>query len=78
MGALGVAVSLYFYLLWIRQMYVREPDPAFAARPIRVGPYAGTVLALGIAAMLAMGVFMGPFYGWAESAAASFGAVATR
>jgi NADH-quinone oxidoreductase subunit N len=72
-GALGVAVSLYFYLLWIREMYAKEPDPDLLARPIRVGPWAGTVLAVGIVAMLAMGIVMGPFYGWAEWAARSLG-----
>jgi NADH-quinone oxidoreductase subunit N len=77
-GALGVAVSLYFYLLWIRQMYVREPDPRLPDAPIRVGPFAGAVLAVGMAAMLAMGVFMGPFYSWAEWAAGSFGAMITK
>lgn len=68
-GAAGVAVSLYFYMRWIREIYFEEPEPL--AAPIPVGPWARTVLVIGIAAMLAQGIFMGPFYDWAESAARS-------
>jgi len=70
-GAAGVAVSLYFYLRWIRELYFEEPEPLAADVPIRVGPWARAVLVVGIVAMLAMGIFMGPFYEWAESAARS-------
>jgi NADH-quinone oxidoreductase subunit N len=76
-GALGVVVSLYFYLLWIRQMYVRDPDPSVDQSPIRVGALSRVVLIVGIAAMLGMGIFMGPFYEWAESAAKALGTIAT-
>lgn len=70
-GALGVVVSLYFYLLWIKQMYMLDPDESLAQGPIRVGPWARTVLIVGITAMLLMGVVFGPFKGWAETAARS-------
>jgi NADH-quinone oxidoreductase subunit N len=70
-GAAGVVVSLYFYLAWIARMYFRSPEPEGGEAPVRVGPWAGAVLILGIAAMLGMGVFMGPFYEWATDAAAS-------
>ena len=72
LGAAGVAVSLYFYMRWIREMYFEEPEPL--AAPIPVGPWARTVLVVGIAAMLAMGIFMGPFYEWAAEAARSLAA----
>ena len=26
-GAMAVAVSLYFYLLWIRELFVKPPEP---------------------------------------------------
>ncbi|MHC5012403.1 MAG: NADH-quinone oxidoreductase subunit N, partial [Planctomycetota bacterium] len=73
-GALGVAVSLYFYFLWIRQIYMNDPDPALEAAPLRVGPWARAVLVVGIVGMLGMGIFMGPFFEWAEWAASSLGA----
>jgi NADH-quinone oxidoreductase subunit N len=72
LGAAGVAVSLYFYMRWIREIYFEEPEPL--AAPIPVGPWARTVLVVGIVAMLAMGIFMGPFYDWAASAARSLAA----
>ena len=71
-GAAGVAVSLYFYMRWIRELYFEDPEPL--AAPIPVGPWARTVLVIGIGAMLAMGIFMGPFYEWAASAARSLAA----
>jgi NADH-quinone oxidoreductase subunit N len=71
LGSVGVVVSLYFYLLWIKQIYVVEPLADRDAPAIRVGASSRVVLALGIAAMLVMGVFQGPFYEWARQAAAS-------
>jgi hypothetical protein len=38
---------------------------------VRAGPLTRVVLAVGIAAMLGMGIFQAPFYGWARDAAAS-------
>jgi NADH-quinone oxidoreductase subunit N len=69
-GALGVAVSMYFYLLWIREILVHDPDPVNEDVLVRVGPWARTVLIIGIVAIVGMGLFMGPFYAWAERAAA--------
>lgn len=70
-GAAGVAVSLYLYLKWIREMYFEAPPPLVADVPIRVGGWAMTVLVVGLVAMLAMGVVQGPFYDLARSAAES-------
>lgn len=72
LGAAGVAVSLYFYLRWIREIYFEDPEPL--AAPIPVGPWARIVLVVGIVAMLAMGIFMQPFYEWAAEAARSLAA----
>jgi NADH-quinone oxidoreductase subunit N len=71
LGAAAVAVSLYFYLLWIKQMFVVEAPVPEADVRIRVGGWSRAVLVVGILAMLVMGVFMGPFYDWAQSGAAS-------
>ncbi len=68
-GALGVAVSFYFYLLWIRELFVTPPEPLLEDSTVEVDPYARVVLAVGIAAILLMGVWMGPFYRLAETAA---------
>jgi NADH-quinone oxidoreductase subunit N len=68
-GALGILISLYFYLLWILEMYFKPPEPALASVGVRVGAPAAVVLWVGILAMLAMGIFMGPVYAWAEDAA---------
>ena len=74
-GALGVIVSLYFYLLWIKEMYVKAPDDALARKPIHIPVIARTVLWIGMLAMLLMGVYLGPFYGWVKVAAESFAIV---
>ena len=57
-GAAGVAVSLYFYMRWIREIYFEDPEPLAADVAIRVGPWARAVLIIGILAMLGMGIFM--------------------
>lgn len=70
-GALGILLSLYFYLLWILEMYFKPPDPTLEASGVRVPRAAAAVVWIGVLAMLAMGVAMGPVYGWAERAARS-------
>lgn len=70
-GALGVAVSMYFYLLWIREVLVKPPEPMTEDVPIPVGPWAGIVIGVGILGILGLGIFMGPFYEWAQTAAAA-------
>ena len=73
-GALAVIVSLYFYMLWIKEMYIKEPDETSKPDHIAVTPMVRTVLLLGMVAMLLMGVYMGPFYTWVSDAAASIAA----
>ncbi len=80
-GALGVVLSLYFYMLWIKEMYFKAPrEGAEAVRAgslkrIPVSASAFVVLVVGILGMLAMGIAMGPFYDWAARAAETMGAV---
>ena len=71
MGAIAVIIGLYFYFLWLKEMYFREPDPVFEGTTISVPWTSRLVLLIGMVAMVAMGVFMGPFLEWAEAAAAS-------
>ncbi len=66
-GAASVVVSLYFYLLLIKQMYVRAgPNDAV---PIHVPFPARLALVAGIAGMLLLGVYWDPAYRAAEAAA---------
>jgi NADH-quinone oxidoreductase subunit N len=77
-GAAGVDVSLYFYLGWIAQMYFGAPPHAAGdggadagATRVAVGPVSVVVLLFGIGSMLGMGIFMGPLFDWARTAAES-------
>ena len=73
-GAVAVIVSLYFYMLWIKEMYIKEPDETSKPDSIAVTPMVRGVLLVGMAAMLLMGMYMGPFYGWVSDAAQSIAA----
>ncbi len=68
-GAGAVIVGLYFYFLWLKEMYFREPDDDLASTPVAVPWSSRVALIIGIAGMVGMGVYMGPFHAWAESAA---------
>jgi len=70
-GALAVIVSLYFYMLWIKEMYIKAPDETSKPDHIPVTPLVRTVLWISMLAMLLMGVYMGPFYSWVSKAAES-------
>ena len=74
-GVGAVIVSLYFYMLWIKEMYIHQPDESTSSADIPVSPVARTVLWLGMVAMLLMGLYMGPFYSWASEAASSIAAL---
>ena len=55
----------------IKEIYFNHPDVDESAPPIRIGWSARTVLWVGMLGMLAMGIYMGPFYTWAKAAAES-------
>jgi NADH-quinone oxidoreductase subunit N len=57
-GAAAVVISLYFYLLLIKQMYVRRGTEEDAPIPVAIGPR--LVLWGGIAAIVLLGVYWGP------------------
>ena len=66
-GAIGVVVSLYYYLLLIREMYVKD---APAGLPKTHTPLAARlVVAFGVASMVGLGVFWRPAYDAAIHAA---------
>jgi NADH-quinone oxidoreductase subunit N len=72
-GAASVVISLYYYLLFAKQMYVRRgPDEA---RPIAVPATTRAVLWVGMAAMLGIGISWNAAHeAAAEAAKALFGA----
>ncbi len=71
-GAIGVVLGLYFYFLWVREVVIHGPEVTTPARPsISIGAPARVAIAVGMIAMLATGIFMGPFYEWASDAAAA-------
>ena len=57
-GAVNVAISLYYYLMVIKRMYLDAPR---TAAPIRVDALSATTLALLIVGILAVGIFQEPF-----------------
>jgi NADH-quinone oxidoreductase subunit N len=59
-GAAAVVISLYYYLLLVKTMYV---DPPVDASPIPVSLPIRVALIACIAGMLGMGIWQGPFLG---------------
>ena len=57
-GAVNVAISLYYYLMVVKRMYL---DPPPAASPIRVNAVNKVVLAFLVLGILAIGIFQEPF-----------------
>lgn len=76
-GAVGILLSLYFYLLWIREMYFEAPPPELATAGVRTPLVARVALWVGVAAMVGLGVFMGPLYDLAQQAARALLAAAS-
>ena len=71
-GVLGVVISLYFYLLLIRELYAKEaPEDALGATASRVHvPLASRVaIAIGIASMIGLGIWWEPVHTAAGQAA---------
>ena len=73
-GALMVIVGLYFYFLWIKEIYFKDADEG-APTTIPIPASSRLVLWIGIVAMIAMGIFMWPFHEWAADAAKALAAV---
>lgn len=76
-GALGVVISLYFYLSWVKDIYMGQPSPDFPATRLDVPASAKLVLWLGIIGMIGLGVFMGPLTEVAHDAAKVLTGIAT-
>ena len=59
LGAVNVAISLYYYLMLVKRMYLDAPR---TATPIRVSLPTTVVLSLLILGILAIGIFQEPFF----------------
>ena len=68
LGALGVPVSLYYYLGIVRTMYLEEPD---RQGPISVLPSTRWGLVTLVLGILLIGIWQAPFLGFCSKAAAA-------
>jgi NADH-quinone oxidoreductase subunit N len=57
-GAVNVAISLYYYLMVVKRMYLEAPR---STSPVRVAPLTSAVLAFLVLGILAVGIFQEPF-----------------
>src|SRR5262245_65735878 len=68
LGAVGVVLSLYYYLLFIREMYVKAPPERAGAMP--AAPWtARLVLVGGVVSLVLLGVYWRPLQEAASHAA---------
>jgi NADH-quinone oxidoreductase subunit N len=75
LGALGVVLSLYYYLLLIREMYVKEPSEGSAAPRLAIPRGSRAAVVLGVVALVLFGVYWAPVYDAAHRAALALFAV---
>ncbi|MEN8149355.1 MAG: NADH-quinone oxidoreductase subunit N [Planctomycetota bacterium] len=59
-GAVNVVISMYYYLLVIKQMYIAEPTEEAQATPIAFGGLVKGVLIACVVLIIVIGVFQGP------------------
>ena len=64
-GAVNVAISLYYYLMVVKRMYL---DPPRTATPIRLHPLTTAALALLVLGIAGVGIFQEPFVRFIASA----------
>ncbi len=76
-GLINVVISLYYYLIVVKKMYINEPtDPS----PLTISPPLKTAVYIGIAGTLLLGIYPKPFIDWAVAATlmfSKFGSTAT-
>jgi NADH-quinone oxidoreductase subunit N len=73
-GLINIVISLYYYLIVVKKMYINEPtDPSSISTslPIKVAIY------VGIAGTLLLGIFPGTFIDWAVNASLMFSNIAS-
>lgn len=68
-GLINIVISMYYYLIVVKQMYINEPiDPS----PISISGPMKTVIYVGLAGTLAIGIFPQPFTDWVVAATLMF------
>lgn len=67
-GAVNVVVSMYYYLLVVKRMYIFEPKES---APITVGGPVKAVLFASVLMIMVIGIFQGPFVDMAHSVIAT-------
>jgi NADH-quinone oxidoreductase subunit N len=67
LGALMSVVSLYYYLMVIRQMYILEDSPNRS--PLTINPPLTLAIAICVIATIVIGVWPGPLFGFVAAAA---------
>lgn len=68
-GLINIVISMYYYLVVVKKMYINEPhDPT----PLSVSTPLKTVIFVGIAGTLLLGIYPKPFIDWAVAATLMF------
>jgi NADH-quinone oxidoreductase subunit N len=71
LGAVNVVVSMYYYLLVIKRMYLFEPIEGTESKPVVFGGPVKAVLLACVILIIVIGIFQGPFVEMATSALAT-------
>ncbi len=72
-GVLNSAVSLYYYFRVVVFMWMKTD---VVASPVRLGPALGLAVGVSLVATLALGMYPGPVFEWAEASARALGTAA--
>ncbi|MBX3320811.1 MAG: NADH-quinone oxidoreductase subunit N [Nitrospira sp.] len=68
-GLINIVISMYYYLIVVKQMYINEPiDPS----PIRISGPMKAVIYVGLAGTLVIGIYPQPFTDWVVDATLMF------
>ncbi|MBX3301562.1 MAG: NADH-quinone oxidoreductase subunit N [Nitrospira sp.] len=68
-GLINIVISMYYYLIVVKQMYINEPvDPS----PIRISGPMKAVIYVGLAGTLVIGIYPQPFTDWVVEATLMF------
>lgn len=68
-GLINIVISMYYYLIVVKKMYINEPlDPT----PISISTPIKTVIYIGLAGTLVIGIYPQPFTDWVVAATLMF------
>jgi NADH-quinone oxidoreductase subunit N len=68
-GLINIVISMYYYLVVVKKMYINEPiDPS----PVSISGPMKTVIYVGLAGTLIIGIYPQPFIDWVVSATLMF------